>query len=153
MSACNIKSLLGGSVQVLLLTSLCLLGCSGDGSNNPLTPESLVGTWDLFSSMNKESQLVIPAGQRTDIGNGVFVTIMGGFVFTETTFTLTTNTTIEEPGEDPRIEMLTSIGSYSLVDDLIILTEGEDSIALMVSLSENRLILEDALERTILERR
>jgi len=103
--------------------------------------------------MNKESQLVISAGQRTDIGNGVFVTIMGALVFTETIFTLTTNTTIEEPGEDPRLEMLTSIGSYSLVGDLIILTEGEDSIALMVSLSGNRLILEDALERTIFERR
>jgi len=153
MSACNMKNLFWDSVQVLLFISLCLLGCNGDSGNNPLTPAALEGTWELVSSTNKESNLVSPAGQRTDIGNGVFVTITGRFVFTDTTFTLTTETTIEEPGEDPRIEMLTSMGSYSLGDGFIILTEGEDVIALMVSLSGNRLTLEDALERTIFERR
>ena len=94
MSACNMKNLFWDSVQVLLFISLCLLGCNGDSGNNPLTPAALEGTWELVSSTNKESNLVSPAGQRTDIGNGVFVTITGRFVFTDTTFTLTTETTI-----------------------------------------------------------
>ena len=76
---------------ILFGTCISLMSCEDD--DNPLSPSSLAGTWNLVSFTDKASNFTVTAGEPTDMGQGMTMTITGSLVLTETRFTMTQSIT------------------------------------------------------------
>ena len=137
----------------VLASSIFWLNCGGD--SNPVAPSSLAGTWDLVSFTDKTINITVPAGQPTDIGNGVTITVTGSVVLTESSYQISVTFVTSVPGQLPQTEVTSSSGSYSINGSTLTAVEdgsGEINVFTLTR-SGNRITLEDAEERTIWEKR
>ncbi len=146
------KKILPTVLLAVLASAIFWLNCGGD--SNPLSPSSLAGTWDLVSFTNKQLNITANAGQPTDIGNGVTITVNGSLVLTETRYQISLTIVTSVPGQSPVTETESSAGTYSINGSTATVVEDGtgDTIIFTISRSGNRLTLEDAEERTVWEK-
>lgn len=130
------------TLVVLFATCISWMNCGDD--DNPLAPSSLAGTWNLVTFTDKEDNFTVNAGEATDIGVGVIITVTGSLVLTETRYTFTMSITFSIPGL-PETETETSTGTYSISGSTLTIVEdgtGETDTS-TISTSGDRLTLED----------
>lgn len=146
------RTIKNSALFVLLVTCMAWMNC-GDG-DNPLAPSSLAGTWKLVTFTSKTDNFTATAGQATDIGNGVTITVTGSIVLTETRYTLRITSTISAPGLPPQTDATNSTGTYSVSGSTMTATEdgtGEVNTS-TISRSGNRLTSEDSESKTVWEK-
>ncbi len=133
------------ALTLIVLFAACIpwMNCGGD--DNPLAPSSLAGTWNLVTFTDKEDNFTVNAGEATDIGQGITMTITGSLLLTETRYTFTLLIIASISGFPPETETLTSTGTYSVSGSTLTIVEdgtGETGTVTM-STSGDRLTLED----------
>ncbi|MFQ6112660.1 MAG: lipocalin family protein [bacterium] len=137
---------------VLFGTCISWMNCGND--DNPLTPSSLAGTWELVTFTDKTTNVTANAGEATDIGEGATMTVTGSLVLTETRYTFTLSITISMSGLPPDTETMTSTGTYSIGGSTLTIVEdgtGETNTA-TISISRGRLTLEDDEVKLVFEK-
>ena len=169
----NLKSSLIRLASLLFVSSLLLIGCDSSSSDDGIDvsdPSSLAGTYDWVSITDKTGDLfdlpnqTLVAGEdnqvtMTDSGQSITVVfnISGTMTFTTSRFTMVTNTSVTIPGFGTQSDSDTDTGSYTVSGSTMSLVsdndedEGPDSLTL--SADGNRLTMEDADIRLILEKR
>ena len=140
------------TLVVLFATCISWMNCGDD--DNPLAPSSLAGTWNLVTFTDKENNISVNAGEATDIGQGVIITVTGSLVLTETRFTSTLSITLSIPGIPPFTETDTATGTYSISGSTLTIVEdgtGETD-TVTISTSGDRLTLEDDEVKLVFEK-
>jgi len=130
------------TLVLLFATCISWMNC---GEDNPLGPSALVGTWNLVTFTDKGDNYTVNAGEATDIGQGIIVTITGTLVLTETRYTATSSFTVSNPGFPPATEAIASTGTYSTSGSTLTIVEdgtGETD-TITISTNGDRLTLED----------
>ncbi len=137
---------------VLLAMSFSWINCSDD--NNPLSPNSLAGTWNLVSMTDKTSNTTFNAGEPIDVGQGVMITMTGSLVLTENQFTFTTTTVISVPGSADSTKVEIDTGTYSVSGSTMTTNSGNsgENRSMTISRNDNRMTLEDNEIRMILDK-
>jgi len=119
------------------------MSCKDD--DNPVSATSYAGTWNLVTFTEKDSNYTVNAGEPTEMGPGIFITITGTLILTETRFTLTQSMTLSMSGLPTETEDVTSTGTYSITGStLTIVLDGTGETETMaISRSDNRVTIED----------
>ncbi|MFQ5652151.1 MAG: lipocalin family protein [bacterium] len=139
-------------ISAMLSATLLSIGCGNE--NNPVSANLLVGNWNLVTFSDKQDGFTLTAGQATDMGNGVTMTITGTLVFTETRYTATVTLTSVVQGGQPQAATEVTSGTYSISGNkLEVVDDGSsETEEVPFTLDGNRLTLDDFETTTVWER-
>jgi len=122
---------------------ISLISCKDD--DNPVSSPSMTGTWNLVTYTDLESEFTVTAGEPTEIAPGLFFTVTGSLVATETRFTVTLSMTLSMLGYPPETEIMTSMGTYSTSGSTLTIVDDEtgETETMFISRSDNRMTIRD----------